>query len=170
MFVGQPPTVGDAAARGGNSKVDILICTPGRLMDHLKATQGFSLQHLRFLVIDEADRLLNQSFNDWLKTVLSRIELGASSSLSLDGLEDNAESVPIRPDALAPAVLQRMARVLANDVNVKLKPSASTIHGCRSISPLTCARRLKSCSSPQLSLEIPVESQPCISTTRSTLL
>lgn len=35
---------------GGSSKVDVLICTPGRLMDHLNGTPNFSLQHLRFLV------------------------------------------------------------------------------------------------------------------------
>jgi len=34
---------------GGSSKVDILISTPGRLIDHLKGTPNFSLQHLRFL-------------------------------------------------------------------------------------------------------------------------
>ncbi|KAH7909502.1 DEAD-domain-containing protein [Hygrophoropsis aurantiaca] len=57
--------------RGGSSKVDILICTPGRLIDHLTGTPNFSLQHLRFLVIDEADRLLAQSFQDWLAQVLA---------------------------------------------------------------------------------------------------
>ena len=36
--------------QGGSSKVDILICTPGRLIDHLNGTPNFSLQHLRFLV------------------------------------------------------------------------------------------------------------------------
>ncbi|KAM6504343.1 P-loop containing nucleoside triphosphate hydrolase protein [Amanita muscaria] len=56
---------------GGSSKVDVLICTPGRLMDHLNGTPNFSLQHLRFLVIDEADRLLAQSFQDWLAQVLA---------------------------------------------------------------------------------------------------
>ncbi|KAJ7758853.1 DEAD-domain-containing protein [Mycena maculata] len=56
---------------GGSSKVDILICTPGRLIDHLTGTPNFSLQHLRFLVIDEADRLLAQSFQDWLVQVLA---------------------------------------------------------------------------------------------------
>ncbi|KXN81321.1 ATP-dependent RNA helicase dbp6 [Leucoagaricus sp. SymC.cos] len=56
---------------GGASKVDVLICTPGRLIDHLNGTPNFTLQHLRFLVIDEADRLLAQSFQDWLAQVLS---------------------------------------------------------------------------------------------------
>jgi ATP-dependent RNA helicase DDX51/DBP6 len=55
---------------GGQSKVDILIATPGRLMDHLKDTPNFTLQHLRFLVIDEADKLLNQSYQDWLNHIL----------------------------------------------------------------------------------------------------
>ena len=36
--------------QGGSSKVDILICTPGRLIDHLEGTPNFTLQHLRFLV------------------------------------------------------------------------------------------------------------------------
>ncbi|CAE6409006.1 unnamed protein product [Rhizoctonia solani] len=53
-----------------HSKVDVLICTPGRLIDHLNGTPGFTLEHLRFLVIDEADRLITQSFQDWLAHVL----------------------------------------------------------------------------------------------------
>ncbi|KAK6906283.1 hypothetical protein I203_100268 [Kwoniella mangroviensis CBS 8507] len=58
---------------GGSSKLDILIATPGRLIDHLQSTPNFTLQHLRFLIIDEADRLLNQSFQNWLSQVLSYI-------------------------------------------------------------------------------------------------
>lgn len=62
------------------SKVDILIATPGRLIDHLDSTPGFTLAHLRFLVIDEADRLLNQSFQEWLRRVLAASEGEASTS------------------------------------------------------------------------------------------
>lgn len=32
------------------SAVDILVATPGRLMDHINTTKGFTLKHLRFLV------------------------------------------------------------------------------------------------------------------------
>lgn len=56
--------------KGGCSKIDILVATPGRLVDHIDSTAGFSLDHLRFLVIDEADRLLNQSYHGWLEKVL----------------------------------------------------------------------------------------------------
>ncbi|KAL1412400.1 ATP-dependent RNA helicase dbp6 [Vanrija albida] len=61
----------DEQLLGGSSKLDILIATPGRLMDHLASTPNFTLQHLRFLVIDEADRLLTQSFQNWLAQVLA---------------------------------------------------------------------------------------------------
>ncbi|GAA5858660.1 hypothetical protein JCM8547_001410 [Rhodosporidiobolus lusitaniae] len=76
--------------QGGSSLVDILIATPGRLMDHLKATRGFSLQHLRFLVVDEADRLLTQSFHDWLPSVLAVLKPSSASSRPL-GAEDDLE-------------------------------------------------------------------------------
>lgn len=55
------------------SKIDILITTPGRLVEHIKHTRGFSLLHLRWLVIDEADRLLDQSFQEWAETLTAAL-------------------------------------------------------------------------------------------------
>ena len=49
----------------GRSNVDIMVCTPGRLLEHLQRTNGFTLQHLRFLVLDEADRLLGNAYHHW---------------------------------------------------------------------------------------------------------
>lgn len=57
-----------------SSNVDILVCTPGRLVDHLDRTPGFSLQHLEFLVVDEADRLLNQRYHNWMDRVFESVE------------------------------------------------------------------------------------------------
>jgi ATP-dependent RNA helicase DDX51/DBP6 len=53
-----------------SSTVDILICTPGRLVDHIRSTPGFSLNNVEWLVIDEADKLLDQSFQDWVEVLL----------------------------------------------------------------------------------------------------
>jgi ATP-dependent RNA helicase DDX51/DBP6 len=64
----------DSDHLGIESKVDIVIATPGRLIDHMDQTPGFTLQHLRFLVIDEADRLLSQSFQEWLPRILDAID------------------------------------------------------------------------------------------------
>ena len=55
---------------GSSSRVDVLVCTPGRLVDHISSTPHFTLHHVRFLVIDEADRLLDQSYHGWLGKVL----------------------------------------------------------------------------------------------------
>ena len=54
--------------------VDILICTPGRLVDHIRYTKGFTLKHLEWLVIDEADRLLNESFQEWVDVVMGSLD------------------------------------------------------------------------------------------------
>ena len=57
------------------TSIDILICTPGRLVDHLNHTQGLNLKNLEFLVLDEADRLLMEgSYSDWLFRVYHILE------------------------------------------------------------------------------------------------
>jgi ATP-dependent RNA helicase DDX51/DBP6 len=66
----EPVDVETSGPGMGSSKIDVLIATPGRLTDHIKSTKGFTLQHLRYLVMDEADRLLNQNYQGWLDLVL----------------------------------------------------------------------------------------------------
>jgi ATP-dependent RNA helicase DDX51/DBP6 len=56
-----------------DSGVDILICTPGRLVEHVEATTGFLLRSVRWLVIDEADELLNQDFQGWAPVLMDAL-------------------------------------------------------------------------------------------------
>ncbi|CAI9535392.1 unnamed protein product [Staurois parvus] len=58
---------------GSCSLADILVCTPGRLVDHIQQTEGFTLRHLRFLVIDEADRMIDSMNQDWLPHVTKAV-------------------------------------------------------------------------------------------------
>ncbi|KAG8217765.1 DEAD-domain-containing protein [Butyriboletus roseoflavus] len=51
----------------------IIVATPGRLNDHLQSTKGFSLRNLRFLVMDEADRLLDMDFGADIDQILKVI-------------------------------------------------------------------------------------------------
>lgn len=60
-------------ARSLMRKPHIIIATPGRLMDHLENTKGFSLRKLKFLVMDEADRLLDMEFGPVLDRILKNI-------------------------------------------------------------------------------------------------
>eukprot|EP00062_Callorhinchus_milii_P025072 gi/632985653/ref/XP_007909803.1/ PREDICTED: ATP-dependent RNA helicase DDX51 [Callorhinchus milii] len=58
---------------GYRSLVDIVVATPGRLVDHIARTPGFSLQHLRYLVIDEADTMIDSMHQDWLMQVVKAV-------------------------------------------------------------------------------------------------
>ena len=44
--------------------VNLIIATPGRLLDHLQNTPGFVYRNIKALVIDEADRILEVGFED----------------------------------------------------------------------------------------------------------
>ena len=50
--------------------VNILVCTPGRLLDHLANTRGFNFQRLQVLVVDEADRILEQGFEEDMHQII----------------------------------------------------------------------------------------------------
>ncbi|XP_025989694.1 probable ATP-dependent RNA helicase DDX49 isoform X2 [Solenopsis invicta] len=49
----------------------IVVATPGRLADHLDSCNTFSLQKIKFLVLDEADRLLGGHFDKQLKKIFA---------------------------------------------------------------------------------------------------
>ncbi|EEB10732.1 DEAD box ATP-dependent RNA helicase, putative [Pediculus humanus corporis] len=53
----------------------IVVSTPGRLADHLDSCNTFSLKKIRFLVLDEADRLLSGQFDDQISTIFKSLPL-----------------------------------------------------------------------------------------------
>lgn len=56
------------------SRVDILVATPGRLIDHLENTPNFAprlISNLRVLIMDEADQLLEMGFRNEIKKILA---------------------------------------------------------------------------------------------------
>lgn len=64
------------------SKVDIVIATTGRLVEHIHATKGFCLKSLKFLVMDEADRIMEQIQNNWLYHLDEHVKEQSDSFLS----------------------------------------------------------------------------------------
>ena len=112
------------------SKVDVLICTPGRLVEHMRTTKGFTLDHVDWLVVDEMDRLLDQSYQDWTELVIPALEHDASRMTVKDavlaGLPHRALKRRVRkviasatittdPDKLAALRLWRPRLVLLED-------------------------------------------------------
>ncbi|XP_047202754.1 probable ATP-dependent RNA helicase DDX27 isoform X1 [Girardinichthys multiradiatus] len=49
---------------------DVLIATPGRLIDHLHNTPSFELSHIEILILDEADRMLDEYFEEQMKEII----------------------------------------------------------------------------------------------------
>ena len=63
-------------------KPHVVIATPGRLVDHLENTKGFSLRTIGELVLDEADRMLSMDFEEELNRILDVIpRTGCRTSL-----------------------------------------------------------------------------------------
>ncbi|CAN3372993.1 hypothetical protein DIURU_002883 [Diutina rugosa] len=54
--------------------VNILVGTPGRLADHIDNTKSFSTAELRWLVLDEGDKLMELGFEETIKKITDKIE------------------------------------------------------------------------------------------------
>ncbi|KAH8284608.1 hypothetical protein KR018_005459 [Drosophila ironensis] len=50
---------------------DIVIATPGRLIDHIKNTPSFTLDSIEVLILDEADRMLDEYFAEQMKEIIN---------------------------------------------------------------------------------------------------
>lgn len=71
VVVGGVDMVSQAVALA--KKPHVVIGTPGRLVDHIENTKGFSLRTIRYLVLDEADKMLSMDFEEELDKILQVI-------------------------------------------------------------------------------------------------
>ena len=55
-------------------KQHVIIGTPGRILDHLITCKGFKLFNLRFLVLDEADRILQSEFAAAIEQIIKMVQ------------------------------------------------------------------------------------------------
>ena len=53
--------------------VNLLVATPGRLLDHMQNTRGFTFSSLKVFVMDEADRMLDIGFEEEMKTIVKML-------------------------------------------------------------------------------------------------
>ena len=54
-------------------RTNIVVCTPGRLLQHLDSTSYFTLENLKILVLDEADRILDLGFSATVNAILENL-------------------------------------------------------------------------------------------------
>lgn len=55
------------------SQTNIIICTPGRLLQHMDETVGFSCDNLKLLILDEADRILDLGFAETMNAIIENL-------------------------------------------------------------------------------------------------
>ena len=109
IFGGVPQGKQTQALRAG---VDILIATPGRLLD-LMQQRYISLSELEILVLDEADRMLDMGFINDVKKVLAKVP---------------AKRQTLFFSATMPPEIQALDNtILRNPADVKVTPVSSTV-------------------------------------------
>ncbi|XP_076626844.1 ATP-dependent DNA helicase DDX31 [Colletes latitarsis] len=82
---------------------NILVGTPGRLLDHIKRTAALKLGHVKFFVLDEADRMFDMGYEEDIS--------GIVSALKLSTLNENSEYDPMK-------ILGENIKRVSNDGNV----------------------------------------------------
>ena len=98
------------------SRPDIIIATPGRFIDHMRNSASFTLDTLEILVLDEADRMLEDGFADELNEILTTIPKSRQTMLF-------SATMTSRVDALIRLGLQRPVRLVINP------QKHTTVHG-----------------------------------------
>ena len=55
------------------ARMNILVCTPGRMLQHLDQTAAFQVEDLKMLVLDEADRIMDTGFESTVNAIIEHL-------------------------------------------------------------------------------------------------
>lgn len=105
VIVGGMDMVAQAIAL--SKRPHVVVATPGRLQDHLENTKGFNLRYLKFLVMDEADRLLDMNFGPAMDKIFKVLPKDRNTYLF-------SATMTTRVEKLQRASLSNPARVEVN--------------------------------------------------------
>ena len=73
------------------SRPDVIIATPGRFIDHMRNSASFTVDTLEILVLDEADRMLEDGFTDELNEILTTIPRSRQTMLFSATMTDTVD-------------------------------------------------------------------------------
>jgi ATP-dependent RNA helicase DDX27 len=75
------------------ARPDVVIATPGRLIDHLRNSPAFALDALDVLVLDEADRMLSDGFSDELGEIIKACPVSRQTMLFSATMTDSVDEL-----------------------------------------------------------------------------
>ena len=112
--------------------LNILVATPGRLVDHLDNTEVLDVGNVRWLVLDEGDRLMELGFEEDIKTIVQKLEKRKDEKRGEWRLKRRVEGLPERRTTVMCSAtmkmgVQRLGEISLNDaVHIKADPGLST--------------------------------------------
>lgn len=114
------------------SRPDIVIATPGRFIDHIRNSASFNVDSVEILVMDEADRMLEEGFQDELNEIMGLLPSNRQNLLFSATMNSKIKSLvslslrrPVRimidpPKQAATKLTQEFVRIRKRD---HLKPA-----------------------------------------------
>lgn len=75
------------------NRPDVIIATPGRFIDHMRNSASFTVDTLEILVLDEADRMLEDGFADELNEILTTIPKSRQTMLFSATMTDTVDKL-----------------------------------------------------------------------------
>ena len=106
---------------------DVIIATPGRLVDHLKNCPSFALDKIEILVLDEADRMLDIGFQEELQEIVRMCPVKRQTLLFSATMTDRVDDLiklslnhPVKlfvdqKNSVASKLTQEFIRIRSND-------------------------------------------------------
>jgi len=124
--------------------IDILVATPGRLLDHMDRGNLFFFD-LRFLVLDEADRMTDMGFLPDLKRILKRLPAGKQTLLF-------SATIPPEIDLLARATLWEPVEINIGERAAPAEGVTHEVYPVRAGEKIEALRRLLVTKAPDSTL------------------
>lgn len=122
--------------------VDMIICTPGRMISHINL-QYLDLSHLKYLILDEADRMLDIGFYDDIMKIISYLPVKRQSLLFSatmpPKIRDLAKKILVNPQEInialstPPDKINQQAYVVYENQKVPLVKFILTAQNRRSV-------------------------------------
>ncbi|PVI04620.1 DEAD-domain-containing protein [Periconia macrospinosa] len=109
--------------------INILVATPGRLADHLEHTEALDVSNVRWLVLDEGDRLMELGFEEEIQKIVGnlniRMRIKKDAKSAIPGLPNKRTTVLC--SATMKMDVERLGQISLKDaVHIKADPSALT--------------------------------------------
>ena len=105
VYGGNDASAWDTQIKGLQRGADVVIATPGRLISHLNLSE-IDLSHVRYFILDEADRMLDMGFFDDIMSIVNRLPTDRQT---------------IMFSATMPAKIRQLAKTILRDpVEVKI--------------------------------------------------